>query len=716
MSTAAYLRAPPAPPNDPTWMLLDGNIGWRLASSTAIETAPSDGALTLKALVGSGRSLTEPNGSFGGLVPPANVAVDRDGNVWLLDRSHGRLRRFDACACAFVTLPCTAGRGRGARHLVQPGGIAACGPNLLVVDTGEDATGPAPAAPGRILVFARGSLALRAVWQPPPGKTVAPWRPVAVACDERGRAFVADPANGAIHIFDRGGTWRRAWSGLGAISALAVDRCGRIFVLVSGESSVRILDGDGKQVETADEVDAVADCFCPTIVASDPGGRINLSTLCPDLGWLDPSGEPTDTPALPQPVFPPSGTWTTQSLDSFTARCQWHRVVVDAQIPVRCAVAFSTYTSEVDEPPDLVALLPDSAWVPVPPITGTGTEALIMSPPGRYLWLRAVLSGRGHETPRVPRIALEFPRISLRRYLPAAFAPDPISAGFADRLLAIFDQGFRSVEQVIDSEARLFDPRSAPAQSAAPGKPDMLTWLASWIGVTFDRTWPVQRRRSFLRAAVRLFACRGTLPGLRRALLLFLGLDDLAVARRRAACAPICAPVAPKWLPPPLILEHWKIRRWLFLGGARLGDAAVLWGNAVMGGVQLDYDAKLGATRLDAPPDPVRAPFAADAFAFTVFIPGRFGRTPRDRAAVGRVLATETPAHARAILLFVEPRMRIGVQASIGFDSVIGCWPHGITLDATTLGRASVLGPGDPVDPVPRIGRTSRVGTTLRLA
>jgi phage tail-like protein len=291
-----------------------------------------------------------------------------------------------------------------------------------------------------------------------------------------------------------------------------------------------------------------------------------------------------------------------------------------------------------------------------------------------------------------------------------------VSVNFSDRLLAIFDQGFRSVEKTVDDEARLFDPRSAPAVSTVVGAPDMLTWLASWIGVGFDRAWPVARRRRFLREAARMFGCRGTLQALRRAILIYLGIEDIDVVRRPAACAPTCAPPPRRWSPPPLILEHWKVRRWLYLGAGRLGDAAVLWGEKIIGATKLDGTAQLGVTKLDPVRNPREAPFDANAYAFTAFLPGRFGRTARDRAAITRMLASETPAYVRATLRFVEPRMRVGIQASIGFDTVIGCWPEGVALGTASLGRATVLGPKDSVDPVPRIGQTSRIGTTMRLA
>jgi phage tail-like protein len=716
MSIAAYLRSPPAPPNDPTWLLLDGTYGWRIApASNGIEVSPSDCALILKPIVGSGRSLTETNGSFGGLVPPSHVTVDVDGAVWLLDRPHGALQRFDVCSCKFLTLPCTGGLGHGARQLVQPGGIAACGANLLVTDAGGGAGPSGHPASGRVLVFARRALALRALWRPPRGSTPAPWRPVAVACDARGRALVADPDNGAVHVFDRGGTWRAAWTGFGAVAAIAVDAWDRIYTLVPGETHIRISDANGEQIGTATEIDEVAHCFRRTAVASVPDGRISLELLCPGSGWFDVSGNPTSAAVVPGEAFASNGVWLSEALDSAIARCQWHRFVAEAELSLRTGIAIQTYTSEAEQPIDLVAALPNSAWTSQPALTDRAREVLILAPPGRYLWLKATLSGRGSQTPRLKRLRIEFPRITLRRYLPAAFAPDPVSADFTDRVLAIFDQGFRSVERKIDNEADYFDPRSAPATSPSPGAPDMLTWLASWIGVTFDRSWPVARRRRFLRAAARLFPCRGTPRGVRQALLLYLGLDQLNPARRPAFCAPRCAPPPSGWSAPPLILEHWKIRRWLFLGGSRLGDAALLWGQSIMQRSQLDVNAQLGVTTLDTTRAPELDPFNVDAYAFTAFVPGRFGRTARDRLALTRMLAAETPAYVNAVVRFVAPRMRIGIQASIGFDSVVGCWPEGIILGQAQLGRATVLSAGDPVDPGPRIGRTDRIGTTMRL-
>jgi hypothetical protein len=134
-----------------------------------------------------------------------------------------------------------------------------------------------------------------------------------------------------------------------------------------------------------------------------------------------------------------------------------------------------------------------------------------------------------------------------------------------------------------------------------------------------------------------------------------------------------------------------------------------------MGRSQLDHSARLGATRLDTTRAAVADPFNADAYAFTVFVPGGLARSASAQAAVQRLLDSEKPAWSQAKLRFVLPRMRIGIQASIGFDSVVGCWPEGVLLDAARLGHATVLSAGPNVDAGPRIGQ-SRVGAETRIA
>ena len=66
-------------------------------------------------------------------------------------------------------------------------------------------------------------------------------------------------------------------------------------------------------------------------------------------------------------------------------------------------------------------------------------DCLVRSGGGRFLWLRLEFRGNGRVTPRLDSIELEFPRISLRRYLPGVFGKEAVSADFTDRFLSLFD-------------------------------------------------------------------------------------------------------------------------------------------------------------------------------------------------------------------------------------------------------------------------------------
>ena len=462
-NTAPFRNPPPGPPDDPTWMILRGRDGWPVA---AVDR-PRRVAARLRAGAQEPArrpcALADPSGRFGGLTPPPNVALAPDGTV-VAPRYRARqaapLRRL---RLRFVDVPCTGGIGHGARQLVTPVALAARGRDILVLDGGADP------APGRVLAFASHGFALRAVWLPPKGAVAQPWQPsaIAVAPDGRPSSPTSPTARCMCSIAAAHGArpgsasapsprWRSTASGASILMSPAKRRFA---------SRMRA----AKEIAEAASVDEVRDCFAPLPnIASDAAGRINLAGRCAGAGWFDAAGEPSAaTPATP-PAFAASGVWLSTALDSRIGRCQWHRVVLNARLPRGTTLTLQTYTSEVEQPIDLIAALPPTSWVTVP-IGAKPAEALILSPPGRFLWLRATLAGNQQATPRIEELRIEYPRISLRRYLPAAFAPDPVSADFSDRLLGIFDRGFRSVETQIDSQADLFDPRSAPADPKSPG-------------------------------------------------------------------------------------------------------------------------------------------------------------------------------------------------------------------------------------------------------
>ncbi len=99
----------------------------------------------------------------------------------------------------------------------------------------------------------------------------------------------------------------------------------------------------------------------------------------------------------------------------------------------------------------------------------------------------------------------------LLAYLPSIYADDPFLGSF----LNIFDSIWLPLERQIDQLYAYFDPRLTPAE--------FLPWLATWVDLTLDENWPVERRRALIRRAADLYRRRGTKGALRDYLATYLG-------------------------------------------------------------------------------------------------------------------------------------------------------------------------------------------------
>ncbi len=749
------LPAPPHPPHDPESLLLNGRIGF-----SQITTAPGElpvviepdcCALVLPPAPAALRDFAEPSGSLGGLRPPSNVGLAADSSIYLLDRLGHRLKRFDPCTCAFVDVPCIAGQGGESRQLRNPGGIAvACG-NLYVCDTGLDAAAAVEDCESqaaadarlqrenhRISVFALGGFALRGHLAPPPAER--PWRPVAVAVDSLGRVWAGD-ARGKLHRFTPQGRWERSWPMLPPPAHLAMDCRDRLYVVVPGTTApLRVFDPELRPVSPSPAQPSDVRASFPRMPFEvDAQGRLRLESLCvppepckPSGPFdFDDSGNPVDGSSTgSSPIYETAATFRGGPLDSKIAQCVWHRISLFGSLPIGTRIVVRAFCADERlEPTDLDAL---ATWhtcaVADAFDDGRQWDCLVRAEPGRYLWLELRFEGNGTATPAVGAIVVEFPRISLRRFLPAVFGMEPVSADFADRFLALFDIPLRRVERQVDRMAAVFDPLSAPSSSTAdPRRLDFLSWLGTWIGITVDRNWDVETRRRFLKRAGALFDRRGTVSALREQLLLLLDFvghapcaDEPRTGPDRCVPRPLnCAP-RPEPRPyemPPLVLEHFRLRRWLRLGRGHLGDEAVVWGERIVGRTRLGANGQVGITRLDASPDPARDPFLVHANQFSIFVPARCRSEGRARKALENLVRSETPAGTRGYLHFVEPRFRIGIQSMLGFDSVVAALPQGVTLGETALGDTSILTapPHREGGPAIAIGKEGRVGTTTRL-
>jgi phage tail-like protein len=105
----------------------------------------------------------------------------------------------------------------------------------------------------------------------------------------------------------------------------------------------------------------------------------------------------------------------------------------------------------------------------------------------------------------------EYAPSRLLDYLPAPFRDDVLMGKF----LLIFESILNPLENTVDNMALFFDPRITPES--------ILPWLASWIDLALDTSWPLERRRELVQNAADLYRWRGTRRGLSEYLRIYTG-------------------------------------------------------------------------------------------------------------------------------------------------------------------------------------------------
>lgn len=740
----------------PTSILLDANIGWRLSRVDASLCVERDGILRLRPIPASGRPLVDDAGSFGGLAAPTGLAVDPDGTLYVLDGRRHEIRYFDSCNGQFVALSCVGGRGPEPRQMLHPHGIAAnARGDLLVADTGNrriqvftrkglalrSIWGPWRVIDDgdvrRVARVTPTSAARPVDCQPPPlafpDQTWTPWD-VAVAADCT--VYVSDWSNGLIHVLDDEGCWICAYDGSGEAAEplerpthIALDGEGQLYVIEEGKRTVRVLGPDGQFLREVVLTSDIPEVFPPQslavsedgtlLIADGIGRRVHHYCRTADGGYayvgssrapdgpvtalaFDLAGNPLvgQSGANRVEVLEPDlryetgGTYYSDALDSRRYRCTWHRVILDGVVEHGTQVRVETFTSEVAKTSAEIQALDDTRWATHQlrsrPDEGRW-DCLISSPRGRYLWLRLTLMGNGTGTPTLRSVRVEFPRNSSMQYLPAAYQQDEPSARFLDRFLSLFDTLRGGIATQVGEAARYFDPAATPA--GADGDPDFLTWLASWLGLALDLSWPESKRRRLVERAHELYRLRGTVEGLKLHVELFTGIT-------------------------PAVIEHYRLRRWLQVGSSSVGDQSALWGPDVVRRLQLDVFSQLGLIQLVDAGDPLRDPFHVFAHQFSVYAPlPPCSDVEETQRTLRRIVEMAKPAHTMARVDLVRPRMRVGVQSIVGVNTVVAQYPRGVQEGRTRLGYDSLLDESEDErnPPTMRVGVRSRVGSTSRL-
>jgi phage tail-like protein len=225
-----------------------------------------------------------------------------------------------------------------------------------------------------------------------------------------------------------------------------------------------------------------------------------------------------------------------------------------------------------------------------------------------------------------------------------------VAAAFLWRYLAMIDGVLSEMDWRAQQRDLLFDPWGAPVE--------LLGWLASLIGLTLDQRWPEAARRAVLAEAICLFRRRGTVPGLKSLLELYLQ-------------------------SPVTIIETFQLRGrgGAFVGGAEGDPDAVsaVVGTSLRVGGEVSLDTGLQAGR---PPDA----FATHAHRFSVLISRDLD--PGQVAVVRDLLDLNRPAHT-VVDICAGHGMRVGVGLYLAVSTAVG---PSSAIAAAVVGRSSVGG------------------------
>lgn len=720
--------------SDPGFRYLNLENMWPDFTLTGIARR-SDGALTLARVPKLEGTITTlpPITAFSG---PMGVGVDTGGNLYIADPANHRILRWDACSGETMPLPCFGGEGSLPGQLREPRGVLV-GPRgaLYVADSGNH----------RIQIIDLRTLQLRAIWgqsdpyldpQPgdAPGQLNTPWD---IAADRAGYLYVVDYGNRRVQKYTPDGRVVVAfWQTLQAQLVTPEEPAYIATGFLDGEERLIVLDWHTHTLlvyRTDGTYDDVASLRWKNLTLEQPAGVVfandtlyigdaaTQQVLVFDLqghfigevqGYhgpvaglsLDHQGRLLIHPGsgavaslLADQAYVETGTFVAGPFTASTSPTRWYRLQIMADELANTAhiriytlssaqgSALLPLPSQTPDAATTTALTTTGIWRPAP---RDQLDLLVLNEPSHSLWIGAVFEGDGGNSPVLHQIRLEFAHEGWLRYLPAIYQRDAANHVLLERALALFESQLVDFERQIEDLPLRFDPEAAPDQSDS----SWLAWLGDWLDFDLDETWSDEQRRQALAQAFSVYDRRGTIEGLRQQIKLYTGADAL-----------IEEPTS-------------------FAGFWSLGETSILGFDMMLApahpqGAVVDTTATLDQSYLINEEDYGAALFEDVAHQFCVQLYAADLVNPIIQEKVRQVLEREKPAHMTYHLCLIEPRMRVGFQARVGIDTIVGGVRPNLILDAPhQLGLDTVL-PESPDQPLGgTIGRGARVGMRTRLS
>jgi phage tail-like protein len=267
----------------------------------------------------------------------------------------------------------------------------------------------------------------------------------------------------------------------------------------------------------------------------------------------------------------------------------------------------------------------------------------VANAPDLVLYIGGFFRGDGTESPQLDELRVDYGRDTYAKFLPPVYRKQAAAADFLDRFLGMKQAVLSGVEQEIEDLPLLFDPRAAPAGDP----PSWLGWLSGWLTFILDEHWPEADARANLARAFQLYSKRGTIEGLREYLKMYTGVNAIIEEPAREA------------------------RIWTLGDPSPLGFGTMLAPGALQGAV-LGTTATVDQSHITTGEALGAALYNDVAHRFCVGVYCSELTAADTLAKVRQVLDREKPAHTTYDLCVIEPSMRVGLQARVGIDAIVG--------------------------------------------
>ncbi|WP_431272993.1 phage tail protein [Variovorax ureilyticus] len=676
-------------------------------------TLGADGALRLQGLPAfDGAAPTMPDASKA-QPPVAGLAVDADGSVYISDPANDDICRLDGCFGGVEPAPCIGGHGTGDTQFDQPSGLAIAPRRhaLYVADAGN----------GRVQIFDLDAMALSELLD---GFVT----PVSLAPDEEGRLYVVDTGTKRVELFTTSADRLPAFGDMVAASGHAGDPCAvacegkRVYVLDGSTHALCVFSQDAlvEVVATGIASASVFTVIDGAIYLGDPSRRRIAVWQRDQAGAYRYAGDAADYEG-PVAALAPDGAggllvspggcvapirlrldashaaegWLWSDAIVFdTLAHDWNRLHADIDLPAGTHVHFFAFTGARATPPPP----PSSDGIFGAPWRAIGSDVtdffidLVGGSKQEALWLGARFVNDLRDTPVLSQARVDFDQTSYLMALPAIYRESGGGGNFLQRYLSLFESFFDEFEAKVDGLPGLLDPAAAP--------PDAVRWLAGFLALPLPEVQPEKTQREAIANAFARYARRGTVAGLRETLREEAGVRALIDEPLQAM----------GWwgLPAPSTsCKPGEAGTWTDGGDSILGFNTVL-ADAEPQGAVVGTTATFDRSQLIAQDEFGTPLFEAAAYRFRVRLyPGDLlcaGKLDEVRAIVER----EKPAHTLYDLCVIESGVRVGYQAGLGIDTLLGGGP----AEPGPLGDGALVLGGQPRA---RLGMDSRVGEGAQL-